>query len=320
MIIRAPRVETNFYHLDKRISEDTRLSWAARGLLIFLLGKLDHWKISIAHLQKQANESAKPTGRDGIYNLLNELITIGYVQRIQNNNTDGKFKKTDYLVTEIPLTGFQEAVKIPHTDFQEAVVKNTNPDISGLADDLNEISPLPDLPYPAEPYPVNPTLVKKDLSKDVFKEGRSLSNDVAIAQKQKSAQKFEEFYAAYPRKKDREKALKAWKKIEPDLYEIIITDVMNKAANDVQWKDSQYILYPATYLNGKRWNDVLELEQPKRMSFAEQKDQERKARDAAIFRNAADDDENENDTTNPFSLASINDKSRTLDGECHVIN
>ncbi|RQY86714.1 hypothetical protein [Burkholderia stagnalis] len=34
MIIRAPRPTSAFYILDRRISEDRRLSWAARGLLI----------------------------------------------------------------------------------------------------------------------------------------------------------------------------------------------------------------------------------------------------------------------------------------------
>lgn len=35
-IIRSPRCESNFYVLDKQISEDKRLGWVARGLLVFL--------------------------------------------------------------------------------------------------------------------------------------------------------------------------------------------------------------------------------------------------------------------------------------------
>ena len=33
-VVRGPRPESNWYALDKRISEDTRLTWAARGLLV----------------------------------------------------------------------------------------------------------------------------------------------------------------------------------------------------------------------------------------------------------------------------------------------
>lgn len=57
-IRRAPRPKSNFYLLDKRISEDRRLSWAARGLLIPLLGKPDNL-VSIQEL------TAEPTFIEG---------------------------------------------------------------------------------------------------------------------------------------------------------------------------------------------------------------------------------------------------------------
>jgi hypothetical protein len=49
-IIRGSRPDKNFYILDKTISEDKRLSWGARGLLVYLLGKPDHWRVSTAAL------------------------------------------------------------------------------------------------------------------------------------------------------------------------------------------------------------------------------------------------------------------------------
>lgn len=128
-IIRAPRPSSNFYLLDKGISEDRRLSWAARGLLIFLLGKPDHWQVSVAHLRNETADCAKPTGRDGVYSLLDELITAGYVLREQARAEAGKLGQVRYLVSEIP-----------HTESQEA-------------------APLPAQPYPAEPLPANPTQV-----------------------------------------------------------------------------------------------------------------------------------------------------------------
>lgn len=124
-IIRAPRPEGNFYLLNKAISEDWRLSWGARGMLVFLLGKPDHWKVSPAHLRGETAGSAKPTGRDGIYGLLDELISAGYVRREQPRSESGVLGEVTYLVSE---------------------------------------SPLPDSPYTAEPLPAgphtaNPTLV-----------------------------------------------------------------------------------------------------------------------------------------------------------------
>ncbi|WP_259699454.1 hypothetical protein [Pseudomonas fluorescens] len=142
-IIRAPRPEGNFYLLSKNISEDQRLSWGARGMLVFLLGKPDHWKVSPAHLRGETAASAKPTGRDGIYGLLDELINAGYVRREQPRSEAGVLGEVSYLVSE---------------------------------------TPLPDLPYPAEPHTArphtaNPTLVsiegKQGLKKPVSTENPS---------------------------------------------------------------------------------------------------------------------------------------------------
>lgn len=102
-ITRAPRPESNFYILDKRISEDNRLSWGARGLLIFLLGKPDSWNVSITHLREETKDTAKPTGRDGVYGLLDELITAGYVIRSQERVDSGGFSSNSYIVHEAPL-------------------------------------------------------------------------------------------------------------------------------------------------------------------------------------------------------------------------
>lgn len=92
-IIRAPRPEANFYMLNKSISEDGRLSWAARGLLVFLLGKPDHWAVSVTHLRNETAKSSKPTGRDGVYGLLQELIAAGYVERRQDRGESGLLAK-----------------------------------------------------------------------------------------------------------------------------------------------------------------------------------------------------------------------------------
>ena len=102
-IIRAPRPEGNFYLLNKAISEDQRLSWGARGLLVFLLGKPDHWAVSVTHLRNETSKSSKPTGRDGVYGLLQELISAGYVERRQDRLGSGLLGENHYVVSESPL-------------------------------------------------------------------------------------------------------------------------------------------------------------------------------------------------------------------------
>lgn len=116
MIVRGPRPEGNFYILDKSISEDKRLSWAARGMLVFLLGKPNHWQVSPAALVNETADSAKPLGRDGVYALLQELHHVGYIVRTQERRGDGSMGAVQYTVSERcePLTEKPEAVS-PHT-------------------------------------------------------------------------------------------------------------------------------------------------------------------------------------------------------------
>lgn len=155
-IIRAPRPDSNFYILDKRISEDARLSWGARGMLVFLLGKPDYWAVSPAALVNETANSVKQSGRDAVYGLLRELLTSGYLHREQSKKGDGTFGGTDYMVSETPNEPADESDS-PHT---------ANPDAA----------PHTDLPHTAQPHTANPTLVSTDskqgLKKAVSTEAR----------------------------------------------------------------------------------------------------------------------------------------------------
>lgn len=101
-IVRAPRPASGFYILDKAISEDPRLGWAARGLLVFLLGKPDHWQVSITHLVNQTREAGKRSGRDAVYSILSELEGAGYITRRPRRAEGGEFTGTEYVVSESP--------------------------------------------------------------------------------------------------------------------------------------------------------------------------------------------------------------------------
>lgn len=69
---------------------------------------------------------------------------------------------------------------------------------------------------------------------------------------------FDAFWAEYPNKKAKPDALKAWNKLKPDagLAQAIMTG-LNRQKGSVQWQEDggRYIPYPATWLNGRRWED-----------------------------------------------------------------
>lgn len=72
---------------------------------------------------------------------------------------------------------------------------------------------------------------------------------------------FAEFWAAYPRKKSKATAERAWAKIRPGeklQAEILAALEQAKQGRDWQKEDGQYIPYPASWLNARGWEDELE--------------------------------------------------------------
>lgn len=145
-IVRAPRPQTNYTIVDKRTSENMGLSWAARGLAVFIQGKPDNWRVSVAHLRKQTAAARIKTGRDGIYALLKELKDIGYITTRQIRRRDGTHGEVEYIFHEEPLSGNPEAAPpIPAApDTAEPTLTSTEratrPDLQTKTDSNNKNS------------------------------------------------------------------------------------------------------------------------------------------------------------------------------------
>ncbi|NYF21938.1 hypothetical protein HDC36_003414 [Xanthomonas sp. JAI131] len=243
-IVRAPRPESNYYVLSKAISEDARLSWAARGLLVYLLGKPDHWEISVESLRRQTEGARVRTGRDGVYALLGELEKAGYLVRQQQRRGGGQLDGVSYAVSEVASK-----------------------------------EPLPDQPHAGQPYTANPTLVSNDFKQELKEannplppsggEDRDLHLHLHRSEAGKAAKptrkvaeletaKFAEFYQVYPRHEARPDAAKAWRKNNCEaMADRIVAELKTRTAEDPQWSKERkrYIPLPATYLNGRRWED-----------------------------------------------------------------
>jgi hypothetical protein len=105
-IIRATRRD-RFVIIDQRAIEDTRLSWAARGLLGYLLSRADDWIVLINDLRKRGD-----LGRDGIHSLLRELRDAGYVRFVRKRDRHGRIHGGTYFVREIANSPHPE---LPYT-------------------------------------------------------------------------------------------------------------------------------------------------------------------------------------------------------------
>ena len=157
-------------------------------------------------------------GRDSVMNTLTELEEFGYLRRTKALNAKGRFAGYDYDIFEKPQP------RKPNTE-----------------------NPYPEKPCPGNPDTENPPQLNTNQS-----------NTKELSNKEINIYPFDEFWEAYPKKKAKEDARKAWAKLKPDetLGKVIIQAVeAAKKSKDWQKEKGQYIPHPATYLNGKRWED-----------------------------------------------------------------
>lgn len=72
---------------------------------------------------------------------------------------------------------------------------------------------------------------------------------------------FERFWSAYPKKRDKPRARKAWEKLAPDLELCRVMSAalaVQKKSEEWTREKGRFVPYPATWLNGRRWEDEME--------------------------------------------------------------
>lgn len=147
-IVRAVHDSENPFFMTRRATAQNReLSYAARGLLWYLLSRPDDWTVMISDLEQQC-------GRDKVYSLLKELQDAGHLTRNQARAEGGKFGKRGYTVHEVPRP--RDAEPTQETDNQPLTEKpeTAKPDA---------VSPVTDSPFTAPPHPANPPLQNTEL-------------------------------------------------------------------------------------------------------------------------------------------------------------
>lgn len=84
--------------------------------------------------------------------------------------------------------------------------------------------------------------------------------DKKSKKKEQDEELFNKFWAEYPKKRDKQSSKKAFTKLNVDvkLFNQMMAS-LSQAKNSYDWQKNggQYIPYPSTWLNGRRWEDEL---------------------------------------------------------------
>lgn len=221
MSIRRTKRKDKFTIIDNRVF-GSGMSFRAIGVLTFLLSKPDEWVVSVSHLVKTTKESANKLGRDSVYSILKELQDLGFVQRIQVRDNDGKIKGTEYVVYDSP-------------------------------------QPLTSKPYTAEPDTAESTLVNTDLLGST--ENDSNSSVPSVPEKKKRIVKpdvWKEFYQQYPEHRRGGSDKTAWDKakkmrLTENDFNLMLSDVINRKSFHSEWQSGQYVQGITKYINDELW-------------------------------------------------------------------
>jgi hypothetical protein len=138
-VVRILKHENPYLMIDRETVQDERLSWEARGLLVYLLSLPADWDIRVRHLQKQGS-----AGRDALRKILRELQQFGYVSGFGESERGerGRFGQTEIRVYETPrLNPYHLEEELPA------------PEKPSLVDCPAPDQPATDLPAPEKPSP-----------------------------------------------------------------------------------------------------------------------------------------------------------------------
>lgn len=172
-IMKIKKRENYYVQIDKRGVEDPKLSWAATGLLTYLLGRPSNWKINVEHLKK-----VKTNGRDSTRNALNNLREAGYCHYFEVRER-GKIVENIYIVFEV-VTSVEEAMKeFELKENQKLIYKKVN---SKESKENSYIQPQAEKPFMEKLQTENQTLLTID-----NKDNKVNNNKITITNKKNSS-------------------------------------------------------------------------------------------------------------------------------------
>lgn len=215
----------------RSVAQDSRLSLKARGLFLLMQSLPDDWSYSISGLAAKAN-----AGKDTIRSALKELADVGYLVKEQAHDSGGKFARNVLILQDeapAPSSGKPSTGK-PTTEKPSTVF----PTVQNIEVQIQDINTPPISPQG----------------------GRRRSRQTHKETADWKPERFEAFwtyYRTHVRNEDRQAAIRAWDKLQPDDALIArIGRALQIQIKSPAWIEGVGKPYASTYLNNARWEDV----------------------------------------------------------------
>ena len=171
-IIKVLKRENPYVQIDKTGIDDPNLSWEATGLLTYLVGRPNNWKVNVMHLS-----SVKKNKETSTRKALLELRKYNYCHLFEIRK-GGKYIEKFYLVFEVPTQydeissnidiELKEEEKIFYVKVKEGINSNNLPEVENqlMVDNIENKEVLPNVEKPkmVKPKVENQALINKELN------------------------------------------------------------------------------------------------------------------------------------------------------------
>ena len=252
--------ERGYFSLPRSAAQDDRLALETRGLLALMLSLPPDWDYTVTGLAVKAG-----CGRDKMRRMVRELEAVGYLVREQAHDEGGRFDGNVYVLQEIPpLSG--------KPDNGETARESPTPldgfSVNGEEDNSTVVGKHrqrcePSTAEPSTGFKAEQIREEKIMDRNIPPYSPP-KGDGAEPRKRRSKttptwkpERFEGFWAYYPRGENRMGAVRAWDKLKPD---DALIDTIGRALQVLKaspaWRDGVGIPYASTFLNGRRWEDA----------------------------------------------------------------
>lgn len=217
---------SSFTVIPNKVLQGLNYCLEALGLYVYLASLPPCWTFQKSHLQQACNIGEKKLDK-----LLLLLQSHALIDALQVRDAQGRFAHTDLKIYDgthfNPIQNKDlENARAPYRKNRAAVTAGRQ---SGT---------------------INTILENKD-----NKEHKDQKLSCASGE---ARSRFDEFYDAYPKKRDRDRAENIWRKRKLDeKADLILADIAERKVKDQQWQDKQFVPYPSTYLNRQRWTDEI---------------------------------------------------------------
>lgn len=219
-------------------------------------------------------------GRRHAISIANVLRKKGYIERIKVSKGKWRWSTVKKPIIQESIEEDEDLTSDPADHQQDLGSDPADHHTSDPADHLK----IPEVKS-----------LKKDL-KDIADSPNTakVSKKVSLSKNYKDNPRFMAFYDAYPKKVDPHDAYKAFKQVIGDddkLLALILADIELRKEKHTQWRDKQFIKYPAVYLRkGEYLGEIINQEDEKKAQIDERKrvaDERLKAQEEASQKRAA---------------------------------